>query len=122
MKKTLLFLLLYCICFSATAQITAYPAANDSRAFGAQCVDLYYTNPVVIGHQIDVSVSYYATNTDAQNSTNVLERFYEPLSNPQTIYARVDDNTSNAFAVSQVSISWSTSGPPPGISPCNFSV
>ena len=41
----------------------------------------------------DYNVSYYLTQTDADLEVNELDDIYENITNPQTIYARVDDIT-----------------------------
>lgn len=123
MKKALLLFTLLSISLNyCNAQIIAYPATNSSRNFGSQCIDLHFTNQKIIGHQNNVSVKYYLNNSDALNEVSALDRFYEPLSNPQTIYARVDSNANNDFAISDVTLNWSTSFPPAGISPCEYSL
>ncbi len=109
----------YCI-----SQTTAYPSVNNSKVFGASCADLHYVNPVVIGHQQNVTVSYYETLNDAQNEINILDRFYEPLSDPQTIYARVDNQLDNSFDIAESIVDTAPvpGGPPPGISSYYFDI
>ncbi|WP_100615425.1 T9SS type A sorting domain-containing protein [Confluentibacter citreus] len=119
------FYIVFCLLFSifhVSAQVIAYPSINDSKVLGANCADLHFVNPIVIGHQLNVSVSYYVSLSDAQNEANALERFYEPISNPQTIYVRVDSNLNSDFAIEEYIIDSAVSdgGPPPGISPCYF--
>lgn len=120
--KKIIALLFICSLFSnySSAQVVAFPAENSSRNWGSQCVDLHFTNLEVIGHQNDVNVSYFENLSDAQNETNQLDRFFEPSSNPQTIYARVGSTINSDFAIADVIISWSTSFPPAGISPCEY--
>lgn len=110
--------------FYCNSQVIAYPSINDSKVLGASCADLHYVNPIVVGHQLNVSVTYYETLPDAQNEANPLDRFYEPLSNPQTIYARVDSNLNSFFAIEECIIDSAEAlgGPPPGITPCYFDV
>lgn len=126
MKKGLLILIMLLLSIDGFAQVVAYPSTNTSLVFGAGCIDLHYVNHTVIGYQINVSISYYANLTDAQNTTNVLDRFYEPLSNPQTIFARVDSDLDATFAIAECILEWTEYGgggpPPTGISPCEFMV
>lgn len=128
MKTKVFYLILTTILFInsfyCNSQVLAYPSINDSKVLGASCADLHYTNPIVIGHQLNVSVTYYETLVDAQNLANSLDRFYEPLSNPQTIYARVDSNINSSFAIEECIIDSAepSGGPPPGITPCYFNV
>lgn len=119
---------LACLCFASfycKAQVIAYPSTNDSMVELSSCADLFYVNPIVIGHQKNVTVSYYLTQSDAQNSNNPLSRFYTPVSDPQIIYARVDSNTTNDFSIAESKLDpkyWNGESPPPGISPCYFDV
>jgi hypothetical protein len=70
-----------------------------------------------------VSVAYYLTLSDAQNELNLLDRFYESDSDPQTIYARVNSTIDTQFAIEACVLdAANTGGLPPGISPCNFDV
>lgn len=110
--------------FGAFAQVVAYPSVNDSNVLGASCTDLHYVNPFVVGHQNNVSVVYYISLSDAQNEINVLPRFYEPISNPQTIYARVNSNVDSDFVIEECTLisEEAGGGPPPGITPCYFDV
>lgn len=121
-------LILAYLCFVALyckAQVIAYPTANISQVQLSACTDLHYVTPEVIGHQLNVSVTYYETLLDAQNETNPLNRFFTPTSDPQTIYARVDSDITSDFAIEESILDpdYYTGGPPPpGISPCYFDV
>jgi gliding motility-associated-like protein len=44
-------------------------------------------------NSVNFNVSYYSLFSDADNGVNPLPTIYENLTNPQTIYARVDDNS-----------------------------
>ena len=51
------------------------------------------------------SVSYFSSFTDADSGVNPIPNIYENLTNPQTIYARVDDNsTSNSICYDVTSL------------------
>ncbi|QRM90479.1 T9SS type A sorting domain-containing protein [Lacinutrix sp. WUR7] len=91
-KIFLFFALLFCTIMHS--QTVAYDATYDNFD-NTDCIDLFYLNPFVKGHQIDVQVSYYSSLLDAQNDTNPLVRFYTYSSNNETLYARVT-NTLNA--------------------------
>ncbi|MGJ8593577.1 MAG: T9SS type A sorting domain-containing protein [Aquaticitalea sp.] len=124
MKHTLLFIIFICLPLAVCGQTIAYPSVNTSKVFGASCADLHFTNAIVIGHQLDVSVAYYETLTDAQSEVNPLDRFYEPLSDPQTIYARVDSLLDDSFDIAESVVDTAPipSGPPPGISSYYYDV
>lgn len=121
MKKIILLIILFYSAFAYT-QIIAYDSQHTYRNYGSQCVDLNKSIPDIVGHQNNVSIKFYNSNSDATNETNELNRFYNPTSNPQLIYARVNSNLDSDFDISTVTISWSTAFPPPGISPCSFSI
>ena len=67
--------------------------ANDGIAqFDLQTQDVFVLNgqdPLIY------TVSYYATLADADAGVNPLPGIYENISNPQIIYARVDDTSTN---------------------------
>ncbi|WP_430467643.1 T9SS type B sorting domain-containing protein [Winogradskyella ouciana] len=64
--------------------------SNDSVQF-----DLSTQDAQVLDGQdpADYIVSYYATEADANLNVNPLPNLYENITNPQVIYARVDNNT-----------------------------
>lgn len=94
------------------AQVQAYPS-EFFRGFGESCIDLRQVDHIVIGHQRDVSVNYYVSFADATNDINVLNRLYNPVSNPQIIFARVDSDLNNDFAISEVELTAFECPPPP---------
>jgi len=57
-----------------------------------------YTNCILIQSNINdptsVVVSYHETQIDAETSTNAISGFYTNTINPQTLYVRIQDNTS----------------------------
>ncbi|MEM6514631.1 MAG: choice-of-anchor L domain-containing protein [Bacteroidota bacterium] len=57
-------------------------------------------NPVILGslNPTDFTINYYETEEDAQNGTNPLPSQYTNLTNPQTVFASVIDNTTNCVA------------------------
>jgi len=55
----------------------------------------------VAGNQSDVTVSFHETFLDANNNVNPIPSPYMNISNPQTVYARVE-NTEGLFATSEV--------------------
>ena len=70
--------------------------ANDSVQF-----DLSTQDAEVLDGQDPVSyiVSYYATEADANLNVNPLPTLYENITNPQVIYARVDNNTLSVIPI-----------------------
>ncbi len=124
MKQTLLFFISLYLPFTMCGQTIAYPSVNTSKVFGASCADLHFVDPIVVGHQLNVSVAYYETLSDAQNEANALNRFYVPLSDPQTIYARVDSLMDDTFDIAEsvVDTAPPPGGPPPGISSYYYDV
>ncbi|WP_273289547.1 choice-of-anchor L domain-containing protein, partial [Winogradskyella sp.] len=64
--------------------------SNDSVQF-----DLSTQDAQVLDGQdpADYIVSYYATEADANLNVNPLPNLYENITNPQVVYARVDNNT-----------------------------
>ena len=121
MIKQLLIVLVLLTTLEGFAQVVAYPV-ELGRIFGSSCVDLNKATHIVIGHQTNITISYYATLVDAQNEMNSLSRFYEPMSNPEIIIARVDSNSNSDYATSEINISWSTSSPPPPLGLCVYDV
>lgn len=49
-----------------------------------------------------VTVSYYLTLADANNATGALPSLYTNVVNPQTVYARVENNTSGCFSTAEL--------------------
>ena len=50
------------------------------------------------------TVSYYATIDDAQAGVNAIPTLYENLSNPQVIYARVDNDATICYAITTLTL------------------
>jgi len=75
--------------------------------------DLTQNDAVVTGSQNsnDFTVSYYATEDDATNGTNALTSPYINVSNPQVIYVRFEDISTNAACFDVTSFSIATSAP-----------
>ncbi|MEP5253716.1 MAG: T9SS type B sorting domain-containing protein [Winogradskyella arenosi] len=84
--------------------------SNDSAQF-----DLTTLDPEVLDNQnpANYSVSYYATQEDAELNVNPLPILYENVTNPQVLYARVDndtpdnatgDDTSICYALAEVTL------------------
>ena len=65
----------------------------DNDGFGT--FDLSSQNDELLDGQdpLNFTVTYYETEIDAETGTNALPNSYENISNPQVIYARVDNDT-----------------------------
>jgi len=50
------------------------------------------------------NITYYASETDAQNETNTLPNNYQNTSNPQTIYIRIEDVNNGCLAFSTFNV------------------
>jgi len=78
--------------------------SNDSIQF-----DLTTQDAQLLDGQdpLDYTVTYYQTSQDAELSVNPLPTFYQNISNPQVIYARVDNDTtpqSICYAVTELTL------------------
>ncbi|EDP72014.1 hypothetical protein FBALC1_12972 [Flavobacteriales bacterium ALC-1] len=80
---------------------------NDSTQF-----DLTTQDDQVLDGQDPANyiVTYYATEADANLNVNPLPSLYENIVNPQTIYARVDNNTLDAITGADTSICYAVAG------------
>ncbi|WP_299335744.1 T9SS type B sorting domain-containing protein [uncultured Psychroserpens sp.] len=68
---------------------------DDEVNDGLEEVNLTMFDSTVIGNQDDtaVTVTYYLTQNDADNAANQLPINYETVTNPQTIFVRIESNT-----------------------------
>ncbi|MBA3985699.1 MAG: T9SS type A sorting domain-containing protein [Flavobacteriales bacterium] len=67
-------------------------AVFDDDGDGFAIFDLTTMVPEITGGQTGLEVTFYKTETDAENKTNFIEEpeVYENITNPQTIYARTE--------------------------------
>ncbi len=77
-------------------------SANDSTIFNLQSRDINILGPNQTA--TGFTVTYYLNQNDANNSLNPLPSNYENVINPQIIYARVENNTTSCFAISEVQL------------------
>ncbi len=63
-----------------------------------------YDDDVSNGNLNSTTVSYFLSLTDAENDENPHPNFYTNISNPETIYTRITDNTTGCFDISQFDI------------------
>lgn len=109
MKKGIYLLILVLITVISTsevfAQVTANPPSDlymcDDNNDGIAIFDLTITEPEIIGGQdpTNLVVTFYVTQADADNNVNVivLPNAYNNTINPQTIFARLENNTTGEF-------------------------
>jgi len=113
MKRIVIYLVLVVSLVSTSnlvAQVTAYQPSDIVMCGenGFAVFDLTHTEPAIIGGQdpANLFVTYYITQQDADNGTNVIvvpESFPNSV-NPQTIYARLEDNTNGDFDTTSFNI------------------
>ena len=77
---------------------------GDNDGFGQ--FDLTTQDAEVLGGQnpLEFTVSYYSTLVEAEAGVNPLPTTYENVSNPQVLYARVDNNTTICYQTTTLSI------------------
>src|SRR6218665_86078 len=77
--------------------------SNDGKAF----FDLSQQTPAILGSQstADYSVSYHSTLADANSASNGLSLNYTNTTNPQTVYARIENKVSQTcFAITSFTL------------------
>lgn len=95
------------ISFFAGTSVEAYNVnyeVCDTGNGGFEEFDLVLIEPEVRGNQSDVTVSFHNTFLDANNNVNPLASPYVNVTNPETIYARVEDSQ-GLYATSEVTLS-----------------
>ena len=58
----------------------------------------------VLNGQTGITVTFYGTLTDAQTDTGPLDNLYTNLSNPQTIYVRLEDNATGCIGTTTLEL------------------
>ncbi len=76
----------------------------DTDDDGFTSIELATFDAVVSSGIANPVVSYFETQTDAQNNENVLPPFYANSSNPQSVFVRVSNSLTNCFDVSELII------------------
>ena len=68
--------------------------------------DLTQNNTIITAGAPDVTVTFYETMTDAEDAMNAIANptMYQNTSNPQTIYARVEDDITGCFKTTSFDI------------------
>ncbi|TXD83725.1 T9SS type B sorting domain-containing protein [Subsaximicrobium wynnwilliamsii] len=87
---------------------------DDATGDEVENFDLEMQTATILGEQDPAvfNVTYYVTLQDAQTSTNPLTSPYNNVSNPQTIFVRVEDTNAN-FCFATTSFDLVISGPTP---------
>uniref|UniRef100_UPI002378745B L-type lectin-domain containing protein n=1 Tax=Mangrovimonas aestuarii TaxID=3018443 RepID=UPI002378745B len=78
---------------------------DDNIADGLTSIDLTLVSADISGSVPGYSVSYYYSQTDADNNLNPLSIPYTNISNPQTIYARLENEATGCYATTLVELS-----------------
>ena len=76
--------------------VTEIDGPDDER----EPFDLQSKTEEITGGDVNISISYYATQADADADTNALESPYVNMVNPQTIYIRAEE-VNTACVISQ---------------------
>ena len=100
MKKLLLSFILclsFCYSFSQTANQPSDLSLCDSNNDGVEEFDLSSVTAQVIGGQTNVTVTFHLSQSDANNGNNIITSPYVNTVNPQTIYVRVEDDSSGSY-------------------------
>ena len=77
---------------------------DDELADGFTQFDLNTQNAAIVNGDPNLSVGYYATQVDADMAMNPLMIPYTNLSNPQTIYVRVEDNITGCYGTFEMDL------------------
>ncbi|GAA3579914.1 hypothetical protein GCM10022395_30650 [Snuella lapsa] len=80
---------------------SAYEVCDDNND-GIETFDLSSKTNEIIGSEIDVEVSYYLTNSDAETQVNQLSTTYN--SDTQTVYVRVQKIGSGCYVIVQLDL------------------
>ena len=76
----------------------------DTDDDGFTSIELAELDATVLNGMTDVSNRYFLTETDAINDENGLAAFYTNTTNPQTIYVRVEHDTTGCFDTMPIDI------------------
>ncbi|WP_044399153.1 T9SS type B sorting domain-containing protein [Lacinutrix sp. Hel_I_90] len=86
-------------------------------------IDLTQFDAEVLGTQnaADFTITYHETQIDADNGNNSLTSPYNNISNPQTLYVRVEDNTT-ACSISSINFDIIVNVNPTAVTPTDFEI
>jgi gliding motility-associated-like protein len=82
--------------FTSLAEITT---CDDGLADGISEFDLNSNNAVITGGNMGLTVTYYASLSDAESPINALPVFYTNTFNPEAIWVRVEDNATGCRSI-----------------------
>src|SRR5690606_19828765 len=120
MKIPLLFCFFISLSFNIYSQVLAYDYVLGSRNQTGFCFDLTLSKAYVIGHQLNVNLSFHETIDDVNNNTNSLNQLYTFSGTEKTIYARVTKVSNGEFAYSELTLIKIPPFAPPGL--CGYEI
>lgn len=85
-------------------QPTIYEVCDDISGDKVETFDLNSKNAEIIGSLTGVEISYYLTQSDAENRVNQLPPTFNNYSNPQTIYVNVMDDSTGCSAITTMDL------------------
>ena len=94
-------------------EIPVYEQFDDLVLDGITPFYLESQSSIITEGNPALTVTYFETQADADSGTNALASAYTNLSNPQTIYVRVEDNTTGCYVTFDMELLVIT--PPPSI-------
>ena len=109
MKKLLLPYLLFlnAFCFAQVANGPQNLEVCDDNNDGFVTFDLSVLDAPIIGAQdpANITLSYYLTQVDAETNSSPIPIYFTNTTNPQTIYARVEDISTGNYATTTINLS-----------------
>ncbi|WP_298515916.1 T9SS type B sorting domain-containing protein [uncultured Kordia sp.] len=78
---------------------------DDETADGFTAIDLNVKNDEISGGIPGLSVRYYLNQMDAENDTNSLAIPYTNISNPQTVFVRVETANTGCYVITTLTVS-----------------
>lgn len=76
----------------------------DDNSDGVVAFDLESQNAAITGGTAGVTVSYHLTPEDAEDNLAALSSPYSNISNPQTVYVRVEDSDTGCFSTTSLEL------------------
>ncbi len=83
---------------------TALEVCDDNVPDGITAIDLTLKNTEITGGNTNYTVSYHISQADADASANALPIPYTNVSNPQTVFVRVEDITTNCYTTTTLEL------------------
>ncbi|MDO7135614.1 T9SS type B sorting domain-containing protein [Algibacter lectus] len=71
---------------------------------GFTVFNLEENTPIITGSQTDAAITYHASESDAIIGINPISSPYTNIANPQTIYARITNNSTGCFEISEFNL------------------